>query len=251
MDFWQKTSRSSVQIHFYVSTRNVWEWGPLTFFGFYIFSNFEQKCLNFDRQLGASLSTLLSNSLQEIFDDKLFQERVSISFIFGLWPKFSPTFHNYFSAGLPKLHFTLLVENLKECNCFLKRITFSNFTRFGSQSFRNVREWFRAKISKLLSTCREDSVEQFRFKKFLYFNFCLTFSANFFDFSEKLWLPKLQFTCPDEIIFGFVPFRKGIHIILTRRRSENYRKFDGIFCGWLSKLHSKSLEEVCEDICFW
>ena len=226
------------------------------YFVFYIISNFELNCSDFAHQISRSLSTLLSNSLQEIFDDNFLmtiflQEMINLFFVFGVWPKFLLNFHNYLSAGLPKLHFTFLVEDLKECNCFLKRITFSNFTRFGSQIFQNVCEWFRAKISKLVSTCQEDSEEQLRSKKSLYFNFCLIFSANFFDFSEKLWLPKLQFTCPGGIIFGLVPFKKGNHIIATRHRSESHRNFDEIFRGWLSNLHSKSLEEVFDDICFW
>ena len=40
-------------------------------------------------------------------------------------------------------------------------------------------------------------------------------------------------------------------INLLRLRSKSHRILDGFFCAWLSRLHSKSLEVFCDDICFW
>ena len=89
------------------------------------------------------------------------------------------------------------------------------------------------------------------FKKFLYFHFCLTFSGKFFDFPKKLCLSKMQFTSPNENVFGFFFFGKGNVIIALKLRSKSHRTLDWIFCAWLSKLHSKSLEEFRDNICFW
>ena len=59
------------------------------------------------------------------------------------------------------------------------------FLWFGSIIFQNVCEKFRANLVKVFSTCREDSVGQFCYRKFWNFNFCLTFSGNSLDFSTK------------------------------------------------------------------
>ena len=48
----------------------------------YVFSNFQLKYLDFTHQIRTSLSTLLSNSLQEIINDYVFQERL-IFFLFS------------------------------------------------------------------------------------------------------------------------------------------------------------------------
>ena len=84
------------------------------FLVFYIFSNFQLKCLDFAHHFRTSLSKLLSNSLEEIVDDNFFQERNNLLFIFGLWPKFALTFYNDLSAGLPKLHLALLDEQFMQ-----------------------------------------------------------------------------------------------------------------------------------------
>ena len=221
------------------------------FFGFYIFLNFELKCLDFAHEISTSLSKLLPNSLEEILDDNLFQERKNPSFIFGLWPKFLLTFNNDLSAGLPKILLALLDEHFVQWKFSIRGNTYSDVLWVGSTFFQNVCKNFRLKLLKILSRCRDESVEQFCFKKFLYFHFCLTFSGKFFDFPKKLCLSKLQFTCPNENVFGFVFFGKGNVIIALKLRSKSHRNFDWIFCAWLSKLHSKSSEEFCDKICFW
>ena len=160
------------------------------FFGFYIFLNFELKCLDFAHEISTSLSKLLLNSLEEIVEDNFFQERNNLLFIFGLWPKFLPTLYNDFSAGLLKVHLALLDEHFAQWKFCFRENTFSDVFWFGSTIFQNVCEFFRAKLLKILSRCRDDSVELFCFKKFLFFNFCLTFSGKSFEFPKKLCLSK-------------------------------------------------------------
>ena len=50
---------------------------------------------------------------------------------------------------------------------------------------KTICEKFRAKLVKVFSTCREDSVGQFCYRMFWNFNFCLTFSGISLDFSSR------------------------------------------------------------------
>ena len=200
-------------------------------FVFCIFSNFELKCLDFAPEIKKSLSTLLSNCLEEQFDYHFFQGSIIFLFNVGLWPKFRVTIHIDFSLVLIKLHVALIDKNFNEWNSFSMKYTFANVLRFWSTIFQNVCEKFWAKKSELLSTCREDSVGQFVFEKFLYFNFLPTFSGNSFDCSKKLWLSKLQFTCPDEKkhsnCFPLKTFFYTCFNITIRMSSELRREFLG------------------------
>ena len=154
------------------------------------FENFELKRFDFAHEISTSLSKLLPNSLEEMVEDNFFQEKNNLSFIFGLWPKFLLTLFNDFSAGLPKVHLALLHEHFAQWKFCFRENTFSDVFWFGSTIFQNVCENFRAKLLKILSRCRDDSVELFCFKKFLFFNFCLTFSGKSFEFPNKLCLSK-------------------------------------------------------------
>ena len=139
----------------------------MNFFVFYIFSNFELKCLDFAHEIMTSLSTLLPNSHGEIIYEPFFKKGL-ILFFFGLWPEFVLTSHNDLSAGLPKLHFALPEEDFMEWNFFLKVYTFSKLFWFGSNVFQKVCKKFHAKLSELLWTCRQDTVEQLdSLKKYL------------------------------------------------------------------------------------
>ena len=105
------------------------------------------------------MSTLLSNSLQEIFNDNFLQERLIFFFIFGLWPKVLLTFHDELYARLPKQRFALLDEDFMEWNFFLEEYVLSNDLWFGWSVFSQMFwEKFRATMSKLLSKYREDSL---------------------------------------------------------------------------------------------
>ena len=126
---WQKIYWTFDEFFLAVSSKNnskcpreLFEYGFFfwLFVGFHIFSKFELKCLDFAHNFETSLSTLLSNSLENTFDEIFLHERINIYFIFGLWPKFLLTFHNEFSAGLPKLHFALLDKDFMERKLFLK-----------------------------------------------------------------------------------------------------------------------------------
>ena len=97
------------------------------FFGFYMFLNFELKCLDFAHEISTSLSKLLSNSLEEIVDDIFFRKQNSLLFIFGLWPKFLLTFNNDLSAGLPKILLALLDEHFAQWKFCFGENTFSDF----------------------------------------------------------------------------------------------------------------------------
>ena len=119
-------------------------------FVFYIFSNFQLKYLDFTHQIRTSLSTLLSNSLQEIFNYNFLQERLIFFFIFGLWPKVLLTFHDELYARLPKLLFALLDEDFSEWKSLLKKYSFSNLDQLFSKLF----DKFWAKWLKLFSTGR-------------------------------------------------------------------------------------------------
>ena len=79
---------------------------------------------------------------------------------------------------------------------------------FGSTIFVNVCEKLWEKLLKNLSRCRGDSVEQFCFRNFMYFKFCLTFSGKSFDSPKKLCLSNLQITCPDENVLDLVSLEK-------------------------------------------
>ena len=91
------------------------------------------------------------------------------------------TLYNDLSAGLPKVHLALLGEHFAHWKICFGENTFSDVFLFGSTVFQNVCEKFRAKLLEIPSRCRDDSVELFCFKKFLYFNFCLTFNGKNFD----------------------------------------------------------------------
>ena len=136
-------------------------------FVFCIFSNFELKCLDFAPEIKKSLSTLISNSLEEKFDYHFFQESIILLSNVGLWPKFRVTIHIEFSLVLLKLHFALIDKNFIEWNSFSMKYIFANVLRLWSTIFQNVCEKFGAKKSKLLSACWEDSVGQFVFEKIL------------------------------------------------------------------------------------
>ena len=109
---------------------------------------------------------------------------------------------------------------------------------------------FGRNCKKILSKCRHDSVEQFCFKKFLYFNFFLTFSGKFFDPPKKCACQNCNLLDPMKMFLDFFLWKNN-SINTLRLRSKSHRIFEGIFCAWLSELHSKSLEEPCDDDCFW
>ena len=142
-----------------------------------------------------------------MFDDNFFQNRINRSFIFGLWPKVFLTFHNHLSAGLPKQRFALLDEYFMVRKSFLNEYTFFKVLWFGWTIFQNVCEKFWAKLSKLLSTCRGRSVDQFFFKKFLYLKFCLNFSGNSFEFSRRFGSQNCNLTVQMKIILTFFPLK--------------------------------------------
>ena len=171
-----------------MSTETVWGWRSLTFFGFYIFSNSELKGFDFAHASSTSLSKLLANSLEEILEDILFQERNNLLFIFGLRPKWLLTLYNDLSAGLPKLHLALLDEHFEHWKFCFGENTFSDVFLFGPTIFQNVCENVRAKLLKIPSRCRYDSVELFCLKKFLYFKYfpwCFMIWINYFR--KRLW----------------------------------------------------------------
>ena len=221
------------------------------FIGFHIFLNFELKCLDFAHEISTSLSKLLPNSLEEILDDNLFQERNNPLFIFGLRPKFLPTLYNDFSAGLLKVHLALLDEHFAQWKFCFRENTFSDVFWFGSTIFQNVCEFFRAKLLKILSRCRDDSVEQFCFELVPVLQLLSDFQRKFFWLSKKGVPVEIAFYLSQWKCFWIYSLWKINSIILLRLRSESHRNFDWIFCAWLSKLPSKSLEEFCDDICFW
>ena len=133
---------------------------------------------------------------------------------------------------------------------FFGENTFPDALWLRSTIFQNVCEKLWGKLLKNLSRCQEDSVEQFGFRKFMYFNFCLTFSWKSFDSPKKLCLSNLQITCPDENVLDLVSLEKYFCICL-KAPIKNSSEFRGIFCAWLSKLHLNSLEETTDKNCFW
>ena len=140
------------------------------------------NCFYFAHEISTSLLTLLSNSLQEIFDDKLFQARANLWFILGLSTKLFLKFWK----GCQNCFFRCWMKT--SCNenfPWEKILSLIFFLRFGSYIFKNVCEKIREKLVKVFSTCREDSVGQFCYRKFWNFNFCLTFSGLSLDFSTK------------------------------------------------------------------
>ena len=94
------------------------------------------------------------------------------------------TLYNDLSAGLPKMHLALLGEHFAHWKICFGENTFSDVFLFGSTVFQNVCEKFRAKLLKIPSRCRDDSVELFCFKKFLYFNFVWLSAENLLTFQK-------------------------------------------------------------------
>ena len=160
------------------------------------------------------------------------------------------TLYNDLSAGLPKVHLALLGEHFAHWKICFGENTFSDVFLFGSTVFQNVCEKFRAKLLKIPSRCRDDSVELFCFKKFLSSTFVWLSTENLLTF-QKLCLSNLQLTFPEENVFEFIFFGKANLIIALKLRPESHRNFEGIFCAWLSKLPLRSLEEDTDENCFW
>ena len=77
------------------------------------------------------------------------------------------------------------------------------------------------------------------------------FQQKIFWLSKKIVPVKIAFYLFEWKCFWIYSLWKINSINLLRLRSESHRYFDWIFCAWLSKLPSKSLEEFCDDICFW
>ena len=222
------------------------------YFVFYTISSFELNCLDFARQISTSLSTLHSNSLQALFDDNFFNKK---------WSIFAS-----FSAFDRNLFWLSTITFRPGCqNCILRC-----WMKF---SWNEIFSW-ENKISLMFY-----DLDLHYFPKCLWkgsgeiAKFCFNLSrglywANLFqkvpvlqlysDFQWELfwlfrikWLSKPQLACADGNVFGLVLFEKGNLIIFLRFRSQSHRNFDGIFWARLSKLHSKSLEELCDDNVFW
>ena len=70
-------------------------------------------------------------------------------------------------------------------------------------------------------------------------------------FQKTLWLSKLQFTCPAEKPIKIVFLKKHISIHPSRFQSDSLRHLGENFWSWLSKLHSKCLEEYSDGSFFY
>ena len=89
----------------------------------------------FIRTLSKKLGNLHWESLEEDFHDNFLQEMKNLPLIFGIWLIFFSNLYEKFSAGLTKLRFAFLAQNVKEWKTFLKEYTFSIVSWFGSNIF--------------------------------------------------------------------------------------------------------------------
>ena len=77
------------------------------------------------------------------------------------------------------------------------------------------------------------------------------FQRKIFWHSKKNVPVKIAFYLSQWNCFWIYSLWKINSINLLGLRSKSHRIFDGFFCAWLPKLHSKSLEDFCDDNCFW
>ena len=116
-------------------------------------------------------------------------------------------------------------------NCIFTRWTLRGMKKFLEKKIS------RAKVSKLHSSCRGQSAEQFCFKKFLYFNACLIFSGNSFEFSKNLGCQNWNLLAKRRRHGAFFLEKVNSQIALVFR-SENHRNSGGSFWAWLTELQS-------------
>ena len=96
----------------------------MIFFVFYIFSNFQEKCLNLAYEIRTSLSTLLPNSHEEMVDDIFFQRRVNVFFYFWTLTKISSDFPRWVIGRVAKTTFCVARWRLFRRKSILERIYF-------------------------------------------------------------------------------------------------------------------------------
>ena len=140
------------------------------------------------------LSTLLSNSLEEVFDDNFVQGRKSF-FCLRTITKISSDFPRWALGRFAKTAFRVTRCRFYGIKTFFERLYFPNVLWFGSTIFQNVCHRFLGEIAKTSFIVSSGVCSAKFLQKFLYFNFCLTFSTNsFVFFGKKVRMLKLQFT---------------------------------------------------------
>ena len=87
-------------------------------------------------------------------------------------------------------------------------------------------------------------------QKVLELQFLSDSQRQFAWFFNKMWLSKLQFTCPDEKPIEFVFVKKHSSIHVSELQSESHRNFCESFWAWLSKLQTNCLEDTSDDNVF-
>ena len=162
-----------VEIAFYVSRRSILGWSFLYFFVLYICSIFEQVFWGYcPKNLD-----IVGKTAFQIFDERTFLRKLHSS-------KYFRNFDHILSAGLSRLHFTLLHEKFMEIFFSKNILIFKNFHVSDAKDSKFFCECFFAGMSKQHFTCREEFAEQIHiWKTYLNLTFCLTFSGNSSDSS--------------------------------------------------------------------
>ena len=154
--------------------------------------------------MSKKLGNLHSGSLEEGFDDNFLPEKKNLLFIFGTWLIFLPTFYEKLPARLTKLHFVFLAQKFMEWKFFLKEYTFSIVSWFGSKKIESVRDDFRRSRKSAFNVSRRLCRAIRFFEKVLEIQLSSDVYWKLFSKFKKMWQSKLQFTCSDENVFGFV-----------------------------------------------
>ena len=205
------------------------------------------NCFYFAHEISTSLLTLLSNSLQEIFDDKLFQARANLWFILGLSTKLFLKFWK----GCQNCFFRCWMKT--SCNenfPWEKILSLIFFFKIWIIYFQE-RLWKNPwKIGESFFNVSRGLCWSILLQKVLELQFLSDIQRPFSWLFNKMWLSKLQFTCPDEKPIDFFFFEKHSSIHVSELQSESHRNFGKIFWAWLSKLQTNCSEDTSDDNVF-
>ena len=128
--------------------------------------------------------------------------------------------------------------------------TYSDVLWYGSTFFKTFAKTFGWNCWKFFQGVETTLLSNFVLKSSCTSTFVWLSAENLLTFQKKCAYQNSVLLVPVKM-FWIYSFWKIISINLLRLRSKSQRIFDGFFCAWLSKLHWKSLEEFCDDNCFW
>ena len=124
------------------------------------------------------------------------------------------------------------------------------FLWFGSFIFQNNLWKIPCQIGESFFNVSRGLCWAILLQKVLQLQFLSDIQRHFSWLFIKMWLSKLQFTCPDEKPIEFFFFKKHSSIHVSELQSESHRNFGKSFWPWLSKLQTNCLEDTSDDNVF-